>query len=282
MRHAERKRGGGGKNLKRKKVNEFDSSDEEDDNDEYVDQDHDSDDSDCEDSLDLGRISGELLLERRTLQLLGCGCMMIASKMHETSPPDAKDFCYISAQTYTRKKIIEMELDICTLLAFNFHIVTPQHFANVYLRANHVSGNGSTVRPVCTMVYEDAFSYLVQYLLELSSLYEEFMHEPPSKVAAAAVYLARATMGIRDESESEVILKKQGFFSRTLQYYSGHDIMDLKKMVMQLHERHVAIVDEELNSVYSKFSKKTFKKVALRMPVDEGLLTASFNEFEVV
>ena len=174
-----------------------------------------------------------------------------------------------------------MEQKICALLAFNLHIITPHHFANIYLRAHHVSGNG-TERTVCSITYDDTMKYLVDYLLEIASLKYSFAKEPPSKVAAAAVYLARATLGIRDASAEDTPVgdskhNSKGFFSRTLKYYSGYGEMDLEDLVFDLHAAHVKSEDESLHSVYDKYSKKFFNMVALRVPVEEEVLYEAFN-----
>jgi len=202
---------------------------------------------------------------------------MIACKMHEVTPPEVTDFSYISAGTYKRHQIIEMEIDICTLLAFNLQIVTPHHFTNINLRASHVSGNGIG-RPVCSIQYEDTMTYMVEYLLEIAALTFDFVPENPSKLAAAAIYLARATLGIRDATDPNDE-SHQGYFSRTLKHYSGYDTQELKEIVMKLHGKHVGASVATLHSVFDKYQKSDFKMVALSVPVEKELLENSFNRF---
>lgn len=220
--------------------------------------------------------------------------MMIASKIHEIHPPDTKDFRYISASQYTIREITAMEKDICTALAFHLHITTPHHFANIYLRASYVSGNALN-RPVCSMSYYDGGSatkdsqaqskgqltinFLVDYLLEISMLHYEFVYIEPSKVAASAIYLARAILGIRD-AEDPCDKHKQGYFSRTLKYYSGYDAKKLKTVVLELHDKHKKAPNEVLKTVYDKYKKEKFGSVALKPPVDRDLLISSFNGFQ--
>lgn len=236
-----------------------------------------------------------LEVDRKTIQLLGCGCMMIASKMHEVHPPDTKDFSYISASQYSIREITTIEKDICNLLAFHLHIVTPHHFANIYLRASYVSGNGMN-RPACSMNYNSGGSgvkerktdsngqltirFMVEYLLEVSMLNYDFVYLEPSRLAASAIYLARATLGIRDAADPHDEYR-QGFFSRTLKYYSDYDAQDLKDTVMTLHEKHKTVHSDTLKSVYEKYKKEKFHRVALKPPVDTDLLTSSFNRFQL-
>jgi hypothetical protein len=96
------------------------------------------------------------------------------------------------------------------------------------------------------------------------------------------VYLARATLGIRDASAEDTPVgdskhNSKGFFSRTLKYYSGYGEMDLEDLVFDLHAAHVKSEDESLHSVYDKYSKKFFNMVALRVPVEEEVLYEAFN-----
>jgi len=210
---------------------------------------------------------------------------MIACKMHEKNPPEVKDFCFISGSQYSVREVTNIEIEICTLLAFNLQIVTPHHFANIFLRASYVSGNGLD-RPICSMgcpTEEDGsplnrnsgMGYLVDYLMEIALMNHEFLQLEPSRVAAAAVYLARATLGIRDAGESDEF--STGFFSTTLKFYSGYDAADLKETVMELHKLHEKAQDAVLKSVYDKFKTEKFGLVALKIPIVKDVLSESFD-----
>lgn len=214
------------------------------------------------------------------------GCMMIACKMHERNPPEVKDFCFISGSQYSVREITKIEIEICTLLAFNLQIVTSHHFADIFLRASYVSGNGVT-RPICSMGYKvedndshsnrnSSMAFMVDYLMEIALLSHEFSQIEPSRVAAAAVYLARATFGIRDAGDASKEYG-QGFFSRTLKFYSGYDTGDLKEIIMELYELHKKSQGATLKSVYDKFSKEKFGLVALKIPVEKKLLSESLD-----
>ena len=219
---------------------------------------------------------------------------MIASKIHEVYPPDTKNFRYISASQYSIRQITEMEKNICTILAFNLHIITPHHFANIFLRASYVSGNASN-RPVCSMSYNISerglveshvhsnghltMHFLVDYFLEICLLQYDFVFLQPSKIAASAIYLARATLGIRDAEDPNDKFR-QGYFSRTLMYYSGYPAKDLEDTVLTLHEKHTKAQNDTLKSVYEKYKRKKYSFVALKPPIDRDLLKKSFNGFQ--
>ncbi|GFH57446.1 hypothetical protein CTEN210_13922 [Chaetoceros tenuissimus] len=220
-----------------------------------------------------------LCIDRRSVQLLGCTCMMIASKMHDENYPDLGDFVYISASQYRASEFIQMEMDICSLLSFKLHLITPQHFANIFVRASYVSGNGLH-RPVCSMGDADksetqgTFVHLVNYFLELATMNPIFLCRPPSLIAATAVYLARATLDIKDVGESE-----ESFFSKTLEHYSGYSTNDLLDSVLDLHEQSIDIKSHENNAVYEKYKSDKYNKVSQILPADKRILSPPFSPF---
>ena len=61
-------------------------------------------------------------------------CMWMASKMEEVISPSVEDFVYISADSYTKQDITEMELAVCDTLQFRLYQVTPHHFVEEFLR----------------------------------------------------------------------------------------------------------------------------------------------------
>ena len=58
-------------------------------------------------------------IKRNKLQLIGVTCMLIACKYEEIYSPEIFDFVYITENSYEKKDIIELELEILTLLDFN-------------------------------------------------------------------------------------------------------------------------------------------------------------------
>lgn len=84
------------------------------------------------------RLSGKkgLVMPRSDLQLLGCSCMLIASKLHEIHPPSPDDFEYISDHTYTRGRIIQFELEVCSVLSFRLSGVTCVEWGEYFCRVS--------------------------------------------------------------------------------------------------------------------------------------------------
>jgi len=242
--------------------------------------DDDQDDLYSDDEEEEDQFNGRLVIGSNTLQLLGCGCMMIASKLHDVNPMKAEKFTYLSADSYSESQIVDIEQEICSALRFHLHIVTPCHFVHRFLRASHVSsnkrGNFPIVRsassntslqdspPPCSFAWnDDKMRFLVDYLLEITMLEIDFVPMKPSLVAAGAVYLARAILGIRDDREQNK--EKYGYFSKALTFYTGYKTNELVHVVTLLHSAHKKSGEKSssLNAVYEKYLSKKYKSIAL-------------------
>lgn len=207
-----------------------------------------------------------LIINKETLQLLGCACMIIAGKIHETSPPYVSDYTYISASNYSTTQVTDMELNICSALHFRFHVVTPHNFVNRLSRASFASSCTLNILR-CAGTKNDRMDYMVEYFLEIAMLYYKYVLLKPSLVAAAAVYLARATLGITDRESVNI-----GFWSKTLEYYSGYDFNELESPVRHLHKAHSAVEEGEYKTVYKKFAKSDTHSVSLKTVLAADML----------
>ena len=72
-------------------------------------------------------------VERRNLQLVGVAACCIAVKYEEMHPPSLEDFLYISANTYTKAQLLNMERRILETLAFRCSLPTTISFLNELL-----------------------------------------------------------------------------------------------------------------------------------------------------
>eukprot|EP00986_Skeletonema_menzelii_P008419 scaffold3535_cov148-Skeletonema_menzelii.AAC.3 len=212
-------------------------------------------------------------------------CTMIAAKLLEITPPGADEFVYISDNSYKRKDILEMEANIVNSLGFNLNFVTPYHHVHRFLAASQASSpcSLSVDRPAMRLgkhnATNDMMECLVMYLLDLSLLDYTFVSKKPSLVAAAAVYLARCTLGIReptamapsllhDEFDSPSFQREvEGYWSKTLQHYTGYDMWALEEPVKRLHTLQEGAETSHLRSVYSKHKKAAHNFVALKVVV---------------
>ena len=48
------------------------------------------------------------MVKKSRLQLLGCACLLIASKYEEIHPPTVEELAYISDDTYTTRQILKV------------------------------------------------------------------------------------------------------------------------------------------------------------------------------
>ena len=216
-------------------------------------------------------------------------CIFIAAKLFEVTPPNLDEIVYITANTYNRQNILDMESRIVKHLGFNLHFVTPYDFMRRFLAASQASSPCSVSADRAAMMLgrnnaiNDMMECFVSYLLDLALLEYKFVTMKPSRVAAAAVYLARCTFGIRepasfamtpsslnDEFASPSFERTaNGYWSKTLQYYTGYDMWALEKPVKLLHRLLEGAENEEkLRSAFKKHEKEKSNYVALKVVVN--------------
>lgn len=198
------------------------------------------------------RALDHIVIRSSQLQCLGCACMLIAGKIEEIKSLTTEDFVYVSDKTYTKKEIAKMELDICTALSFRLECVTPYHFLNRFLQASDCC-SGNRANPT---LYA-----MTGYFLELGLLQSEFVDLTPSVLTASAMYLARATLGLRD-GEGRI-------WSKTLEHYTTYNIQALESTVLKIHTAQTRAHDTDLKCIVTKYKRSVFFEVALRPPLLE-------------
>jgi cyclin A len=75
-------------------------------------------------------------IHRHKLQLLGCACMLLASKFEEIYAPAVDEFVYISDNTYTHEEIVRMESKVCKILNFKMTVSTTATFLPRFVQAS--------------------------------------------------------------------------------------------------------------------------------------------------
>lgn len=183
-------------------------------------------------------------------------CALIASKFEDRSPPSVNDFVFISDYSFTTAKLRSLEERVCKELSFGLHRVTPFHFVNLFLRASHACASRS-----CQFEHMP-LREMVLYLLELSRLSHDLSLCRPSLLTASAVYLARATVGVREQGRTSTSEVKScgaaGFWSPTLEYYTGYSTQDLKETILIIHRYQMfASTAEHTKGPYMKYKTST-------------------------
>ena len=113
-------------------------------------------------------------VKRNKLQLIGVTCMLIACKYEEIYSPEVFDFVYITENSYEKKDIIELEMEILTLLDFNVTVPTSNSFYEIISSL------------LCFSIQE---FYLGKYLLEMFLLDYRSLKYKPSEIANTVCFI---------------------------------------------------------------------------------------------
>ncbi|KAL9233909.1 hypothetical protein vseg_008843 [Gypsophila vaccaria] len=180
-------------------------------------------------------------MEKQKLQLLGVTCMLIASKYEEMNAPQVEDFCYITANTYSKEEVLQMERKVLNFLCFQLSIPTAKTFLRRYIHAAQATNKIPSVD----------FEFLANYLAELSLVEYSFLRFLPSLIAASAVFLARWTV---DQSIHP--------WNPTLEHYTGYKAAELRVTVFAMQDLQLNTSNSTLNAIRQKYRNEKFKSVA--------------------
>lgn len=168
-------------------------------------------------------------IPKHELQLVGVACIFLASKYEETYPPDLDDLVDISAKTYTKDEILNMEMVIFSSLNFQMGRPTPSQFLRRYGRAGKVN----------IVVY-----CFAKYFIDLGLVSYAMCHIPPSLLAASAMYLSLYITS--DEANPDV-------WTPTLKYYSQYTWTHLQPVVCKLATLVVHATKSKYQTVLKKY-----------------------------
>jgi len=197
-------------------------------------------------------------------------CIWMASKMEDRTPPEIRDLEYISDYSVTPSQMRALEARICCVLSFRIHRVTPFHFVQLYLRAS-AKGRDPQDGPLRSMTL---------YLLELSRYSHRISEQPASLIAAACVYLARATLGI---SEAEELPTDGTFWTKTLEHYTSYSTEDLKYVIWTVHSLQLSAESSSIGvaPAYGNYNTDARFRVSartVRRVEDLGFPTQFFHD----
>ena len=113
-------------------------------------------------------------VKRSKLQLIGVTCMLIACKYEEIYSPEVFDFVYITENSYEKKDIINLELEILVLLEFNVTVPTSNSFYEI------ISSSLS---------FSTQEFFLGKYLLEMFLLDYRSLKYKPSEIANTVCFI---------------------------------------------------------------------------------------------
>jgi len=194
----------------------------------------------------LDRYLSKMVVDKSSLQLIGCACMWIASKYHEIYAPEASDFAYISDYAFTIKNLIEMESNVIFTLDFQICVPTILSFSERYLKIG------------CYQLIEknkieeyNLIQSLTHYLMEHSLLDYEYcvkFNVKPSLIASAAI--AYSLLGTNIYNEWPLFLEKET-------QYGIKDLIPLMKRFDELRN------NQKYESIKRKYSSPNHNKITL-------------------
>lgn len=172
-------------------------------------------------------------VSRPKLQLVGVTALLIASKYEEIYPPELRDLVYICDRAYSKMEILDMEEIILKKLEYQITIPSAHAFLVRYLKAAHA--DKKIVQLSCFILDGTLQSY-------------NMLHYLPSQLAAAAVFVARRTVG--RNAWSPTLLKYA--------QYREEDVVPVARAV--LAEKGSSSI--ELRAVNKKYTSSRYGGVA--------------------
>eukprot|EP00584_Thalassiosira_punctigera_P019027 CAMPEP_0172574314 /NCGR_PEP_ID=MMETSP1067-20121228/136639_1 /TAXON_ID=265564 ORGANISM="Thalassiosira punctigera, Strain Tpunct2005C2" /NCGR_SAMPLE_ID=MMETSP1067 /ASSEMBLY_ACC=CAM_ASM_000444 /LENGTH=404 /DNA_ID=CAMNT_0013366937 /DNA_START=264 /DNA_END=1479 /DNA_ORIENTATION=+ len=172
-------------------------------------------------------------VSRPELQLVGVTALLIASKYEEIYPPELRDLVYICDRAYSKLEILGMEENILNELGHQITIPSAHLFLVRYLKAAHA--DKKIVQLSCFILDGTLQSY-------------NMLHYLPSQLAAAAIFIARRTVG-------------RNAWSPTLLKYAQYREEDIRPVACAvLAEKSDSPID--LSAVNKKYASSRYGRVA--------------------
>lgn len=188
-------------------------------------------------------------VDRTIYQLVGAAALMLAAKYEEIYIPEIADFVYICDNAFTRKQLLQMELDITRKLDFRMGWPLSIYFLRRY----------SKVAQVKTEHHN-----LAKYILELALLEYGVAHVKPSLQAAAACCLSIAILN--------EVLDPQKVWTLTLTYYTKYKYSDFKEVLGDFAQILAKAKISKFDAVREKYSDSAYGKISLSFKLEGPLI----------
>jgi G2/mitotic-specific cyclin 1/2 len=128
----------------------------------------------------IDRFLGLRLISLCKLQLVGLACFFIATKYEETYAPSVKEIAELADGLYKTDEILKAERYILKTLEWDLRAPGPLGWLRRGSKADDCEVNARTV---------------AKYLIEIACLERTLIGVVPSLISAAALWLARLTLG---------------------------------------------------------------------------------------
>ena len=164
---------------------------------------------------------------------MGVTSLLLASKYEEIYPPELHDLVYICDNAYNKKDILKMETAIVNKLEYRITVPSAHAFLVRFLKAVHA---------------DKKIVQLSFYILDGTLQNYDLQHYLPSELAAAAVMIARKTVG--RNAWSPTLLKYASYCEEDIVLVANHVLSKNKSASSELH------------AVKKKYSSSRFGSVA--------------------
>ena len=180
-------------------------------------------------------------IPRRSLQLLGISCILLASKFEEIYSPQISELCDITDGTYCPDQVKQMERRILEVLQFRLCQPTVNTFLVLY----------KSVVPA-----DDTMYSLSSYLCELTLFDCRFYQYKMSLIAATAVRMSQLMLGLNN-------------LSAEFQKITGYGEADMKDCAKLIQDFVASTTNLSAFAVYDKYSNNRFNSVATKLQLCE-------------
>ncbi|XP_038887576.1 putative cyclin-B3-1 [Benincasa hispida] len=189
------------------------------------------------------RYLSQVKIKKNEMQLVGLTALLLASKYEDFWHPRVKDLISISAESYTREQMLQMEALILKKLKFRLNVPTTYVFMLRFLKAAQSTNT--------------QLEHLSFYLIELALVEYEALSFRPSLLCASALYVARSTLRISPSWTT--LLNKHT-------RYDASQIRECAEMILKFHQSAQL---GQLKVTYEKYMKPNFNGVAAVKPLDK-------------
>ncbi|KAJ3300401.1 hypothetical protein HK104_000915 [Borealophlyctis nickersoniae] len=173
------------------------------------------------------------VVSMQKLQLVGATAMFIAAKYEEVVAPSVQNFIYVTDGGFTDEEVLRAERYILQVLDFSLQYPQPLTFLRRCSKADR---------------YDIQSRTLAKYLMEISLVDFHFLDQPPSMVAAAALWLARRML-TREEWHANLV-HYSGYTQEELLHCAG-----LMVNYLQRSTKH--------ENLYRKYATRRYTKASI-------------------
>ena len=178
----------------------------------------------------LDRLIGSSSIRRSKFQLLGCACLLLASKFEEVMPLSLEALVSASDYCFDTEELILMEKWCFACLHYDINSPTRYYFLTRFALAANFSEREEKI---------------AHYLLELSLQDFAFYKFPPSAVAAAAVHLTLQMSRPRNDI----------IWTPTIAFHIQWKEAEITMLIVRLREIHWYMDSSDFKASMRKFDR---------------------------